>query len=114
MKFAQTILLRILLPSFSCENATSLSEGGLWWSLFTGSKQQLHGWQANKKHTCAQPVVLGLCTKLKYPSFIIFSQASPPALLLGLPLGNKTDEITKGERGRNPHGGGGKASRKNA
>jgi len=26
----------------------------------------LHGWQANKKRTCAQPVVLGLCPKLKY------------------------------------------------
>ena len=24
---------------------------------FTGSKQQMHGWQANKKRTCAQPVV---------------------------------------------------------
>ena len=36
---------------------------------FTGSKQHLHGWQANKKRTCAQPVVLGLCPKLKYPPF---------------------------------------------
>ena len=23
---------------------------------FTGSKQQLHGWQANKQRTCARPV----------------------------------------------------------
>ena len=29
----------------------------------------MHGWQANKKRTCAQPVVLGLCPKLKYPPF---------------------------------------------
>ena len=34
---------------------------------FMGSKQQLHGWQANKKRTCAQPVVLGLCPKMKNP-----------------------------------------------
>ena len=27
----------------------------------------MHGWQANPKRTCAQPVVLGLCPKLKYP-----------------------------------------------
>ena len=27
----------------------------------------MHGWQANKKRTCAQPVVLGLCPKLKSP-----------------------------------------------
>jgi len=27
----------------------------------------LHGWQANQKRTCAQPVLLGLCPKLKYP-----------------------------------------------
>ena len=31
--------------------------------------EQLHGWQANLKRTCAQPVVLGLCPKLKYPPF---------------------------------------------
>ena len=29
----------------------------------------MHGWQANLKRTCAQPVVLGLCPKLKYPPF---------------------------------------------
>ncbi|WP_343256391.1 hypothetical protein, partial [Ligaoa zhengdingensis] len=25
------------------------------------------GWQADKRRTCALPVVLGLCPKLKYP-----------------------------------------------
>ena len=29
----------------------------------------MHGWQANLKRTCAQPVSLGLCPKLKYPPF---------------------------------------------
>ena len=27
----------------------------------------MHGWQANKKRTCALPVILGLCPKMKYP-----------------------------------------------
>jgi len=27
----------------------------------------LHGWQANKKRTCALPVILGLCPKMKNP-----------------------------------------------
>ena len=27
----------------------------------------MHGWQANLKRTCAQPVVLGLRPKMKYP-----------------------------------------------
>ena len=27
----------------------------------------MRGWQANKKRTCALPVVLGLCPKRKYP-----------------------------------------------
>ena len=27
----------------------------------------MRGWQANIKRTCAQPVILGLCPKLKYP-----------------------------------------------
>ena len=26
----------------------------------------MHGWQANTQRTCAPPVVLGLCPKLKY------------------------------------------------
>ncbi|MBR2640345.1 MAG: hypothetical protein IKL18_07735, partial [Oscillospiraceae bacterium] len=25
----------------------------------------MHGWQANKKRTCARPVLLGLCPKMK-------------------------------------------------
>ena len=29
----------------------------------------MRGWQANKKRTCALPVVLGLCPKRKYPRF---------------------------------------------
>ena len=29
----------------------------------------MHGWQANIQRTCAQPVLLGLCPKLKYPPF---------------------------------------------
>ena len=32
----------------------------------------MHGWQANKKRTCALPVLLGLCPKLKYPRFADF------------------------------------------
>lgn len=32
---------------------------------FMGSKEQLHGWQANEQHTCVPPVILGLCPKLK-------------------------------------------------
>ena len=45
-----------------------------------GSKYSLHGWQANKKCTCAQPVLLGLCPKLKYPPFYggIFISIAPP------------------------------------
>ncbi len=27
----------------------------------------MRGWQANERHTCVLPVVLGLCPKLKYP-----------------------------------------------
>ena len=27
----------------------------------------MRGWQANSKRTCASPVILGLCPKLKYP-----------------------------------------------
>ena len=27
----------------------------------------MRGWQANKKRTCALPVILGLCPKRKYP-----------------------------------------------
>jgi len=26
----------------------------------------MHGWQANEKRTCAPPVLLGLCPKMKY------------------------------------------------
>ena len=26
----------------------------------------MHGWQANKQRTCAPPVILGLCPKMKY------------------------------------------------
>jgi len=26
----------------------------------------MHGWQANKKRTCALPVKIGLCPKMKY------------------------------------------------
>ena len=26
----------------------------------------MRGWQANKKRTCAPPIVLGLCPKMKY------------------------------------------------
>jgi len=29
----------------------------------------MRGWQANLKRTCAQPVVLGLRPKMKYPPF---------------------------------------------
>ena len=32
---------------------------------FTGSKQHVHGWQANKKGIYAKPVVSGLCPKKK-------------------------------------------------
>ena len=32
---------------------------------FTGSKKKMHGWQANKKHTCVLPVKIGLCPKMK-------------------------------------------------
>ena len=34
---------------------------------FMGSKYPMHGWQANLRRACAQPVVLGLRPKLKYP-----------------------------------------------
>ena len=32
-------------------------------------RDNMLGWQANRQRTCAQPVVLGLCPKLKYPPF---------------------------------------------
>ena len=41
----------------------------------------MHGWQANRKRTCAPPVVLGLCPKLKNPPLcggIFISKLSQP------------------------------------
>ncbi len=40
----------------------------------------MRGWQANERHTCVLPVVLGLCPKLKYPllcrGIIIYIESS--------------------------------------
>ena len=60
---------RVLLPSVALPLAPSLPEGGNETSLnpFMGSKYPMHGWQANLRRACAQPVVLGLRPKLKYP-----------------------------------------------
>ena len=62
----KTIVLRA--PS-TASGPPFLPEEGFLRHPFTGSKYQLHGWQANKKCTCAQPVVLGLCPKMKYHPF---------------------------------------------
>ncbi|MBO5039669.1 MAG: hypothetical protein J6D09_01065, partial [Clostridia bacterium] len=51
---------------------------------FMGSKYPMHGWQANLKRTGAQPVVLGLRPKMKYPplcgGMFIFERDAPQFL----------------------------------
>ena len=57
---------------------------------FTGGKSSLHGWQANLKRTCAQPVILGLCPKMKYHPLCgwIFIFFIFPAVCTRCPLQN--------------------------
>jgi len=40
-----------------------------WENPLTGACNPLHGWHTKTKRTCAQPVVLGLCPKLKSPRY---------------------------------------------
>ena len=81
---------RVLPPSVALPLAPSLPEGGNETSLnpFMGSKYPMHGWQANLKRTGAQPVVLGLRPKMKYPPLC-------GGMFIAFPLGKvSTDRLT--------------------
>ena len=57
---------KFLLPPFAFFSAEDWQTKG---HDYDEIRDNMLGWQANTQRTCAQPVVLGLCPKLKYPPF---------------------------------------------